>query len=146
MRVPRQISKRKYVIVVGCGNFGSHIANTLSAGRSAVVVIDRDARSFDLLSADFSGFTIEGDAAELAVLETAKTADADLFISASSRDNLNIFIAQVARIHFGVPDVVARVVEPELGSFYGQLGIRTVCPTTLSLDHFLKPPSGDRRT
>lgn len=129
-----------YVVIVGCGRLGSHIANTLSADRSSVVVIDRDAEAFGLLSADFSGFTIEGDAAELAVLESARTADADLFIAASSRDNLNIFVAQVARHHFQVPRVIARVFEPQLESFYAQLGIRTVCPTTLSVAHFLKQP------
>jgi trk system potassium uptake protein TrkA len=138
MRTPKRAPRPGFAVVVGCGRFGSELANTLSAGRSAVVVIDRDPRTFDLLSADFSGFTVEGDAAELAVLEAAKTADADLFIAASSRDNLNIFVAQVARHHFGVPQVVARVFEPALGSFYGELGIRTVCPTTLSIDHFLK--------
>jgi trk system potassium uptake protein TrkA len=127
-----------YVVVVGCGRLGSFIANSLSAGRNAVVVIDRDAEAFKLLSADFSGFTLEGDAAELAVLESAKTGDADLLIAASSRDNLNVFVAQVARKHFGVPEAIARVFEPELGAFYDQLGIRTVCPTTLSIEHFLR--------
>ena len=135
MKKPRD---RGYVVVVGCGRLGSHIANTFRANRSAVVVIDRDADAFKLLSADFSGFTVEGNAAELAVLEGAKTGDADLFIAVTSRDNLNIFVAQIARHHFDVTDVIARVFEPELESFYAQLGIRTVCPTTLSMDHFLK--------
>jgi trk system potassium uptake protein TrkA len=93
-----------------------------------------------LLSPDFSGFTIEADAAEIAVLERAKTADADLFIAASSRDTLNIFTALVARHHFGVKEVIARVHEPELEPFYNQLGIRTVNPTTLSAERLLELP------
>jgi len=127
-----------FVVIAGCGRLGSHVANSLSAGLSAVVVIDRDPDAFKLLSAEFSGFTLEGDAAELAVLDSAKTGDADLFIAASSSDNLNLFVAQVARRHFGVPEAVARVFEPELEGFYAGLGIRTVCPTTLSVAQFLK--------
>jgi trk system potassium uptake protein TrkA len=140
MRRGGQLPARGYVVIAGCGRLGSYIANSLSAGRSAVVVIDRDAEAFKLLSGDFSGFTLEGDAAELAVLESARTGDADLFIAASSHDNLNLFVAQVARHHFGVPEAVARVFEPQLEVFYNQLGIRTVCPTTLSLDQFLRQP------
>jgi trk system potassium uptake protein TrkA len=138
MRRDKQPPAPGYVVIVGCGQLGSYLANSLSAGRSAVVVIDRNPEAFKLLSGDFSGFTLEGDAAELAVLESARTGDADLFIAASSHDNLNLFVAQVARHHFGVPEAVARVFEPQLGAFYEGLGIRTVCPTTLSVDHFLR--------
>jgi trk system potassium uptake protein TrkA len=132
--------KRGYVVIVGCGRLGSHLAETFSAAGSAVVVIDQDAGSFERLSSDFSGFTIEADAAELAVLERAKTSAADLFVAASARENLNIFTALVARHHFGVKEVIARIEEPESESIYNQLGIRTFCPTTLSVEHLLKHP------
>jgi trk system potassium uptake protein TrkA len=140
MRSSHPPSGRRYAIVVGCGRLGSHLANTFSARGNSVVVIDREPAAFEQLSADFSGFTVEGDAAEFAVLEQAKTADADLFIAVTSRDNLNIFAGQVARFHFKVPEVIVRVFEPELESFYNLLGLRTVCPTTISADYFLKQP------
>ena len=45
-----------YVVIVGCGRLGSHLANQLSRAGHSIVVIDADASTFDNLSSDFSGF------------------------------------------------------------------------------------------
>ncbi|HDG61937.1 MAG TPA: TrkA family potassium uptake protein, partial [Thermotoga sp.] len=51
-------TKILYVIVVGCGKMGSIIANYASSEGHNVVVIDKDEKAFDMLSPEFSGFTI----------------------------------------------------------------------------------------
>jgi trk system potassium uptake protein TrkA len=127
----------QYVIIVGCGRLGAMLANQLSGLGSGVVVIDQDDAAFHHLSTHFSGFRIIGNAAELTVLRQAKIEKADCLLAITSHDNVNLMVAQVARTVFGVPKVVARVNNPSRQEVYGQFGIETICPTTLSAQAFL---------
>lgn len=127
-----------YVIVVGCGRLGAHIANLLSRAEHRVVVIDRSEAAFAGLSEAFSGFRVEGDAAEPGVLKQAKIDRADLLIAATQEDNVNLMVALVAREAFGVPQVMARVYDPAREEVYRELGLSTVCPTLLAGEAFLE--------
>jgi trk system potassium uptake protein TrkA len=129
--------KRQYVVIIGCGRFGSYLANRYSRDGSSVVVIDPNPDSFAALSSDFSGFTIEGNAFEYAVLQQAKTGKADLLVAASEKDSTNLFCAHVAKAHFRVPEVVARVYDPELARMYEGTGITTVSPVLIAAEQFL---------
>ncbi len=126
-----------YIVIVGCGRLGSILANGLSRAGHAVVVIDRDAATFKDLSSDFSGFRIEGDVTELAVLREAKLQGADVFIATTHEDNVNLMAAQLARGIFNVPQVLARVFDPRREEVYAQLGIETICPTSVGAEMFL---------
>jgi trk system potassium uptake protein TrkA len=126
--------EQEYIIIVGCGRMGSVMANRLSAEGHSVVVIDRDAAAFGRLSAAFSGFRMEGDAAESALLQQAKAAQADVVISATGDDNVNLMVAQIARKIFSVRNVLARVNDPEREAVFRLSGIQTVTPTTLAAE------------
>jgi trk system potassium uptake protein TrkA len=102
-----------------------------------VVVIDIDERAFGNLAPEYSGFRVEGDATELAVLKQARANEADLIITATRDDNVNLMVAQVARTEFSVPRVLARVFEPRREEVYRQLGVETICPTSISAEKFL---------
>jgi len=132
-----------FVVIVGCGRLGCHVASQLSRAGHGVVVIDCDEDAFNQLAPEFSGFRVEGDATELAILRQAKTDRADLVIATTSDDNVNLMVAQVARTVFLVPRVLARVFEPRREGIYRRLGIETVCPTSLAAGLFLKTILGD---
>jgi len=127
-----------FIVIVGCGRLGSRLANELSRSGHGVVVIDTDEQAFGKLSPEYSGFRIEGDATELAVLKQAKTDKADLVIATTRRDNINLMVAQVAKAAFGVPRVLARVFEPRRQAVYQRLGVETICPTSVAADLFLR--------
>jgi trk system potassium uptake protein TrkA len=127
-----------YVVIVGCGRLGAYLANQLSRDGHSVVTIDIDGSRFQNLSSEYSGFQIEGDATELAVLKQAKTSKADALIAATREDTVNLMIAQVAKKIFSVPKVVARVFDPGRGSLYSELGVETVCPTMIAGNAFLE--------
>jgi len=126
-----------YIVIVGCGRLGSFLANRLSGDGHSVVVIDAEEKSFQALSAEFSGFRVTGDGTEFAVLKQAKTERADVVIATTREDNVNLMVSQVARKVFEVPNVIARVFEPERGSIYQELGVETICPTTIAGEVFL---------
>lgn len=127
-----------FIVIVGCGRLGSHLANQLSRSGHGVVVIDVDEHAFGNLSPEYSGFRVEGDAIELAVLKQAKVNKADMVISTTQKDNVNLMVAQVAKTEFGVSRVLARVFEPRREAIYRRLGVETVCPTSVAAELFLK--------
>lgn len=132
----------RYIVVVGCGRVGSQLANQLSREGNSVVVIDRDETKFNDLSPDFSGFRIEGDATHMTVLKEAKLKKADVLIATTHEDNVNLMVAQAAQKIFNVPKVLARVFDPKREKVYAQLGIDTICPTSVAADMFLRAVSG----
>lgn len=124
------------IIIVGCGRLGSKLANELSADGHRLIVIDNHRASFDRLSVDFSGYTIVGDATEVQVLKEANIAQTHTLFATTSEDNVNLMIAQVAYVLFSVPNVVARVYDPQREAVYREFGIQTISPTNLSAKLF----------
>lgn len=132
------MNHNRYIVIVGCGRLGSHLANRLSRAGNAVVVIDVDPDTFNDLTPQFSGFRLEGDATHMAVLKEAKLINADVLIATTHDDNVNLLVAQVAQKVFGVPQVLARVFDPRREEVYARLGIETICPTSVAADIFLR--------
>lgn len=117
------------VIIVGCGRVGSHLANTLSAERHAVVIIDKSPLSFGRLSREFSGRMLTGVGFDREVLEKAEIEGADALAATTDSDNANIVVAVTAKETFKVPHVVARIYNPQAADIYRREGIPTVTPT-----------------
>ncbi|MGB7087374.1 MAG: TrkA family potassium uptake protein [Phormidesmis sp.] len=128
----------QYIIIVGCGRLGSLLASSLSAQGHSVVAIDRREEAFEGLSAEFSGFRVVGDAAELATLHKAKADKADCLLAVTREDNVNLMVAQIGQVTFEIPTVLARVFDPGREAIYREFGIETISPTQLSADVFLQ--------
>lgn len=126
-----------HIVIVGCGRLGSLLANRLSAEGHSLIVIDNNSNTFDHLSAEFSGFRIEGDATEFDILKKAKTSQADVFIALTSDDNINLMVAQVAHKICNVPHVIARVVDPKKEATFREMGVETICPTYIASEVLL---------
>lgn len=132
-------NNEKYILIVGCGRLGAHLANSLGESKfNSIVIIDKNEQAFDRLKTTFSGFRIEADALELDVLKAAKIKDADVVLVTTNRDNTNIMIAQVAKKIFNVDKVIARLIDPLRESIYSELGIETISPTALSANEFMR--------
>jgi len=131
-------TRKLFIIIAGCGRLGSYIANRASGDGHSVVVIDSSQSAFKGLSSEFSGFKMEGDATELAILKQAKVEKADMVIATTHDDNVNVMVAQVARHIFNIPDVIARVFEPKRERVYRELDIETISPVVVAGDLFLE--------
>jgi len=130
--------KAEYIIIAGCGRLGAYLANQLSRQGHSVVAIDVNDAKFRNLSAEFSGFRLEGDATELALLKQAKAHEANKLIAVTRDDNVNLAIAQMAQVVLKVPLVVARVNDPQREAIFRELGVHTVCPLLLAHDDLLR--------
>ncbi len=126
------------VVIVGCGRLGSLLASELSRMGSRVMVIDRNSSSFALLDIGFSGFRVTGDAVEMEVLQASNLTQADCLLTTTEKDTVNLMVAQVARVVFSVPLVLARVYDPKREILYRRFGIKTISPTSLTSHEFLR--------
>jgi trk system potassium uptake protein TrkA len=130
-----------FILIVGSGRVGSAVAKrALDAGHE-VSVLDSDPLSHERLDKDQSTtwedaggrFTV-GTALEIDALMEAGIENADVFVAATSGDNTNLVIAQIAQRRFGVGRVVVRVADPARASWYGEQGLHTVSPTQVAID------------
>ena len=117
------------VIIVGCGRVGSRLANTLSAERHEVVVIDSNPLSFGRLSREFNGRMLTGVGFDRELLQKADIESADALAATTNSDNANIVVAVTAKETFKVRRVVARIYNAQAAEIYRREGIPTVTPT-----------------
>lgn len=127
------MKKRKnYTIIIGCGRLGANLADSLSNSGENVLVIDENKDNFKRLSSNFGGLTLTGDGTDLNKLVEANIKDATTVIAVTDDDNTNIMVAQLAKELFETKQIIARIYDPECESIYNNLGINTICPSTLS--------------
>jgi trk system potassium uptake protein TrkA len=110
---------------------GSELANLLSQGGKDVVVIDKNAASFERLGRTFNGLTLLGNGFDLRLLKQAGVEKADAFCAVTNGDNTNLVSAQVAKKIFKVPKVIARVYDPQRAQIYSTLGLDVISGTVL---------------
>ncbi|WP_249020362.1 NAD-binding protein [Conexibacter sp. S30A1] len=130
-----------FILIVGCGRVGSAVAKrALDAGHE-VSVMDVDPLSHVRLDIDETSswedsggrFTV-GTALEVDGLVAAGIEQADVFMAATSGDNTNLVISQIAQRRFRVPRVVVRVSDPGRAAWYAEQGLQTICPTQVAID------------
>ncbi|HEX2025549.1 MAG TPA: TrkA family potassium uptake protein [Actinomycetota bacterium] len=115
-----------HFVIMGCGRVGAELTVQLAKGGHSVAIIDKRKEAFDRLPPGFDARTIVGLGFDREVLEEAGIKEAGAFIALSNGDNSNIVSARVAREHFGVPKVIARIYDPRRADIYERLDIPTV--------------------
>jgi trk system potassium uptake protein TrkA len=130
-----------FILIVGAGRVGAAVAKrSLEAGHE-VSVLDSDPLSHERLDKDQSTswedaggrFTV-GTALEVDGLVAAGIEDADVFMAATSGDNTNLVIAQIAHRRFNVSRVVVRVADPARAAWYAEQGLITISPVQHAID------------
>jgi trk system potassium uptake protein len=130
-----------FVLIVGAGRVGSSLARAMRKDDHDVSCLDEDPESLARLEVgldksweDMGGQFTVGTGLEVEALRAAGIERADAFVAATDGDNTNIVIAQIAKRRFGVPTVVARVLDPFRAEWYEQQGLHTICPTRVAID------------
>lgn len=121
------------VLIIGCGNVGSALAEMLDENGHDVSVIDKNGARFDALSSKFGGFTTTGVPIDQDVLRRAGIQTCDALFAVTDEDDMNIMVSQLARQTFKVPRIFARITDIEKGKVFEQLGINVICPTKLTV-------------
>ena len=125
------------LVIVGCGRVGAALAEAFDNSGHEVIVLDTSTRAFDRLSEEFKGQAIRGDGTDEDVLRKAGAEGADVLLAFTEGDNRNVMAAQVAMEKLSVGRTVAKINDPVRAAAYAELGIATVCRTTMLTDAVL---------
>lgn len=118
-------------LIVGCGRVGSTLAKLLDADNHEVIVVDENPSAFKRLGQKFKGHVVVGTGIDYDLLKRAGAATAQGLIAVTNGDNRNVMAALIAQRMFHIKKIVARIYDPTRGMMYRDLGIDTVCPTTI---------------
>src|SRR5437867_2585790 len=115
-----------HVVIAGCGRVGSDLTVSLTKQGHTVSVIDKNPQAFERLPPGFEGQTLVGIVFDREIMEAAGIRDAGAFVAVTNGDNSNIVSARIAREHYNIDKVVARIYDPRRAEIYRRLGIPTV--------------------
>lgn len=97
------------IIILGAGQVGSNLAESLVAENNDITVIDLDPARLALLQDRFDLRTVQGHAAHPSVLKKAGAADADMLVAVTQSDETNLVACRLAATLFNIPTRIARI-------------------------------------
>ncbi len=108
-----------FVIIVGGGTTGSHLAELLLAGGHKVVVIDRRPEVIEKLKTELPPeMVVRGDGADPKVLINVGIKSANVVAAVTGDDEDNLVVSTIARFEFRLRRVIARVNNPKNAWFF----------------------------
>lgn len=123
-----------YIIIVGGGKVGYYLAKTLLHDEHEVLIIEKDKRKCDIISAELGGIVMRGDGTDSTVMEEAGMTRVELAIAVTGDDEDNLMICQMAKKKFNVKRTISRINNPKNEHIFKLLGIdHTVSVTDLIL-------------
>ncbi|MBS0604848.1 MAG: Trk system potassium transporter TrkA [Verrucomicrobia bacterium] len=96
------------IVILGAGEIGTYLAQTLSKEEHNVIVIDRDPKPLERLARVADVATRVGSGTDWQMLEELLEQSPHLFIALSSSDETNLVACSIAK-NLGYPKTVARV-------------------------------------
>ena len=110
------------IIICGAGQVGTNIAKYLAEEENAVTLIDSDEEVVDDISESIDVRAVYGHGSYPEILEEAGANNADMIISVTPSDELNMVTCLVANSIFNIPTKIARIRSPEyLGSEWANI-------------------------
>lgn len=102
------------IIIIGAGEVGFHIAQTLSREGKDVVVIDKDEERLSSISDSLDVETILGSGSSPEILRKARLSQADMIVALTDSDETNMIACLLASTQSRIPLRIARIRNPEL--------------------------------
>ena len=125
------------IIIAGAGDVGFHLVKLLSYENQEITVIDLDEEKLKNIASKLDVATIKGSSTSYASLEEADVANADLLISVTSLEEVNITTAIIGK-YLGAKKTIARIknqeyLNPRERAHFRQLGIdEVISPESLA--------------
>lgn len=115
------------IIIIGAYAIGTHLARLLSRNNDDITIIDDDGERLAQIGSDFDLMTMEASPSSINTLTDAGVAAADLFISVTPSQSLNINTCIIANA-LGARKTVAKINDAEFTAedkkeFFKRLGI-----------------------
>ncbi len=119
------------IICVGYGRLGSQVVKLLDTQQHEVVVLDKERTALERHDRDLHARFLLGNAIDEELLRTAGAHQADALFALTRDENSNLMIAQIAKIVFGIPRIIAVVYDAAREEVFRVAGIETL-PITVA--------------
>ena len=132
------------IIILGAGQVGASVAESLVSEANEINVVDTDAPRLRQLQDRFDLRTVVGNAALPSVLRQAGAEDTDLLIAVTQSDQTNLCACRTAATLFKIPTKIARLRSPDYTRHPELLDERnfcvdfSICPEQIVTDYLLK--------
>jgi trk system potassium uptake protein TrkA len=117
-----------FVLIVGGGKIGSHLAALLLESGYEVKLIDHRPEVLERLAQELpQNVVVAGDGSSPSVLEAAGIGRANVLAAVTAEDDANLVITTLGRFEFNVPRIIARVNDPRNAwMFNAEMGVDVV--------------------
>lgn len=122
------------IIVIGYGRVGSQFIRKVNKEAHQVVVIEKERSTLERIEPPQGVRFIYGNAIDEDLLREAGADSADMMLALTRDENTNLMVAQIARVIFNMPRVIAVVYDPDRESYFHEAGIETLAITVAGAD------------
>ncbi len=120
-----------YIIIVGGGNVGALLTKRLITRNHEVVLVERSSQNARRLKNIIGEeFVLHGDGCDLKFQKDAGFGRADIVIAVTGEDEDNLVACQLAKEHWKVNRVIARVNDPHHEAAFRDIGIDDTVSST----------------
>jgi len=122
-------------IIVGGGKVGYYLLKTLKAKGLAVILIEKNQASAELISDELNVDVILGDGTDLNILKESGIQECGMIAAVTGSDEENLVICQIAKVQFGIAKTIARINNPKNIDMFQRLGVdKAICSTKVIAD------------
>jgi trk system potassium uptake protein TrkA len=97
------------ILILGAGQVGASVAESLVSEKNDVTVVDTNAERLKDLQNQFDLRTVVGNAAQPELLAEAGAADTDMLFAVTASDETNLVACKVGKTTFNIPTRIARL-------------------------------------
>ncbi len=123
------------IVIAGAGDVGTHLARLLSYEKKEITIIDLDAERLQKIGSQIDVAVVRGSATSYRALRDAGVAQADLFISVTESEEVNLATTMIAK-KLGAKRTIARITNEEFLMDKKTLNLRDV-----GIDELISPES-----
>lgn len=120
-----------YAIIMGGGRVGLALANLLIDSGADITLIESDEALSNEVAAELDALVIHGNGTSSKLLEETNIEDAEYFIATTGNDEANLLSCILVR-KYDVPNIIARVSNPEHEEAFKEVGIDKVISPEIS--------------
>lgn len=120
-----------YAIIMGGGRVGLALANLLIDSGADITLIESDEALCNEVAAELDALVIHGNGTSSKLLEETNIEDAEYFIATTGNDEANLLSCILVR-KYDVPNIIARVSNPEHEEAFKEVGIDKVISPEIS--------------
>jgi trk system potassium uptake protein TrkA len=126
-----------YVIIVGASKIGIALANLLSKEKHNVVIVEKDEDKARKLAEGIDALIVAGSGTEFETLKEAGAEKADVIVAATSHDEVNLMVCELARM-LGIERMFTLSVNPKHENIFREIGVENIIYPSDTIASYLR--------